>query len=105
MARFLFWLVILLGLASVPITIVSLALLSRGLGSSVAAFAVGLVFVVPGYMMGVSYFCLSEHAGNLCGLAAAFGTAPLGFSIGALGGAAVIRVLARRTQGTTPRSR
>ena len=106
MANDLFWLAILLGLASVPIAAVSVALLARGSGSLIGmAFVLGILCAIPGYLVGVSYFCLAERTGNLCGLGAVFGTAPLGFSVGALGCALLSRALSRnQKQETTSRS-
>ena len=57
----LFRLVLLLGLASVPVAAASVALLARGGMSRIGiALAVGLLCAIPGYMVGVSYFCLAE---------------------------------------------
>jgi hypothetical protein len=97
---------IALGLVSVPLAAVSVALFARGRLRRVgAAFVVGLLCAVPAYMIGVSYFCLSEHVGNLRGLGAIFGTAPLGFSLGALSCALLSRaILAKPKQGASSRS-
>jgi hypothetical protein len=105
MANDLFRLVILLGLALVPVAVVSVAVLARGRWSAIGmALVFGTVCAVPGYMIGVSYFCLTEHGGNLCGLAAVFGTAPLGFSVGALGYAALSRAFSRDREEGISRS-
>jgi hypothetical protein len=106
LANDLFRFVILLGLASVPVAAVSVALLARGRWSPIAmAFALGAVCAIPGYMIGVKYFCLAEHAGNLCGLAAVFGTGPLGFSLAALGYAVLTRAFSRNRKEGSSRSR
>jgi hypothetical protein len=106
MTNDVFRLAILLGLASVPIATLSVAVLARGRWSAIGmALALGIVCTVPGYMIGVSYFCLAEHAGNLCGLGAVFGTAPMGFSVGALGCVGLIRAFSRsQKQGSSSRS-
>jgi hypothetical protein len=100
----LFWLVVVIGLASVPVAALSVALMARGHAARIGiAFGIGLICAVPAYMIGVSYFCFAEHAGNLCGLAAVFGTAPLGFSIGALGCAVLSRALPRQQKDDAAR--
>lgn len=63
-----------------------MALLSRGRFLLIAlAIAVGLACAIPGFWPGVNYFCMAADAGNLCGFAAVFGTAPSGFCMGAIG--------------------
>ncbi|HVT33909.1 MAG TPA: hypothetical protein VHE32_14775 [Rhodanobacteraceae bacterium] len=79
-----------------------MALLVKGRHVAIA-FVVGFFCLVPGYMVGADCFCSSEGAGNLCGLGAVFGTAPLGFAIGASGYAMLRRFLSRGTKGTTLR--
>lgn len=103
MTNDLFWLVILLGLASIPVAIAVVVVLARADFPRIGlALVVGLLSVVPGYGMGVDYFCLAEHAGNLCGLAAVFGTAPLGFGIGSVIAAALGRVWLRHRKQDAP---
>jgi hypothetical protein len=85
---------IVAGLLSFPAALVAVVLLVRG-WHIVIAFGVGLCCLVPGYMIGVDRFCSLEGAGNLCGLGAVFGTAPLGFAFGAAGYAALRRFCSR----------
>jgi hypothetical protein len=90
------------GLLSLPIAAVAVFLLARGRHIAIA-FIIGLLGFVPGYMIGVDHFCASDSAGNLCGLGAAFGTAPLGFAIGSIGYAALSRFFAKDTKRAAAR--
>jgi hypothetical protein len=91
------------GLLSLPIAAVAVFLLARGRHIAIA-FIIGLFGFVPGYMIGVDHFCASESAGNLCGLEAAFVTAPLGFAIGAVGYAVSSRLFAKDTKRAARRA-
>jgi len=100
----MFQLILLAGLASIPVALAGVALLSRGRFLVMGiAIAVGLVCAIPGYTLGVNYFCSANDAGNLCGFAAAFGTAPLCFCVGAIGSVLLSRrwLLSKKVGGSS----
>jgi hypothetical protein len=95
-------LVMMAGLVSLPLAAIAVFLVARG-RHVLIGFGVGLLCVVPSYMIGVDRFCSIESAGNLCGLGAVFGTVPLGFSLGAVGYAVLSRFLSKDPKGTVAR--
>jgi hypothetical protein len=104
MSDYLFRLILIAGLASIPVAVAGVALLSRGRFLLVAlAITVGLACAIPGYTLGVNYFCIANDAGNLCGFAAVGGTAPLCFCIGAIGAVLVGRCWLLSARSRTPK--
>ncbi len=92
---------ILSGTASLLIAVFVTPWITRGRHVLMALVA-GALCLVPSYMFGIHEFCLVVPSGELCGLAALLGTAPLGFAIGTLMCAVLIRLLDRDRRGSEP---
>jgi len=78
----------LVGLASVPVALICVFLVTGALHGLLAC-ALGAILWVPGCKLGINEYCFLDGAGNLCGLAGVFGTGLLAFSLTVLAYAAV----------------